>query len=136
MAVSSPARQLLQERCARWTLLHNIAGATFQQIPPAKVLVIGAGVAGLSAIVTASPTMQLRDVFLSFSHFRQGGSVLSFEASIPAPQLANKYNHLAPNSSKSTLRKKAGAAVGTRRSCLKSSLLQRWYFFPVFSSNS
>ncbi len=38
-----------------WRILcHNILILTRNQIPPCKVLVIGAGVAGLSAIATAS----------------------------------------------------------------------------------
>jgi NAD(P) transhydrogenase len=64
------------------------------KIPPCKVLVIGAGVAGLSAIATVSrsPTYLIPVLELTFAPPRHAAWVLSYGASTPVLRLVSRCN--------------------------------------------
>lgn len=97
---------LLQKgrRAFFWELLHVLR---VYKVPPGKVLVIGAGVAGLSAIATVCPSdSNVHSEESKLTLVRPVDLVPLSEVLILAQPRVNKFNLLGPSFSKSLSRRK------------------------------
>lgn len=98
------------------------------KVPPGKVLIIGAGVAGLSAIATVCLSDPKIPGVNKLTVNRPVDLVLLFEVLTLAQLRVNKFNLLGPSFLKSLSRRKVVEQEVTPRKCLKNLSKQRWRF--------